>query len=229
MIKKHKKYVRPKQIFERERIDEEDKLVKKFGLKNKTEIWKTQAKVDYFRGRAKDLAKQPPEEQEVFFNKLRALGLKIEGTADVLDLKVENLLERRLPTVLVKKKLANAVKQGRQFVTHKKVLINGTAINSPSYLVPLSEEGQIKIKTKVKKAKPKAKAEKALTAEAPKEESLSSPQGGAPQQSEEAHSKSETENNNAPAEKPTEEKAEAPKEVKEETKIEESKPEEAKE
>jgi len=166
MIRKKKKYVRPKQIFQAERIKEEDELVKTYGLKNKTEIWKTQAKVDYFRGRAKELAKQPLEEQEVLFNKLRALGLKIEGTADILDLKVEDILKRRLPTVLVKKKLCTTPKQARQFVTHKKVLIDGKVLNSPGYLVPLAEEYKITIKKKVRKPKPKPTQE----AEQPKEE-----------------------------------------------------------
>jgi small subunit ribosomal protein S4 len=155
MIRKKNKYVKPRKMFEAERIKEENILVEKYGLKNKKEVWKAQAKVDYYRGRAKTLSKKPIEEQEVFFNKMRALGLETENTADVLGLKVENILERRLPTILVKKKLANAPKQGRQMVTHKRVMINRKVMSSPSYLVPLSEENQITIKQKEKKLKVK--------------------------------------------------------------------------
>ena len=157
MIRKHKKYVRPRQIFKSERIKKENDLADSYGLKNKTEIWKTQAKVDYFRGRAKELAKKSREEQEVLFNKLRSLGLKVEGTADVLDLKVEDILKRRLTTVLVKKKLANTPKHARQLVTHKKVLINGKTLSSPSYLVPVAYEDKITIKKKEKKKIPSLK------------------------------------------------------------------------
>jgi small subunit ribosomal protein S4 len=155
MIRKKRKFVKPKKSFELSRIQEENSLVEKYGLKNKREIWKTLAKVNYFRKRAMELARASLEEQEVLFNKLRALGLKIEGTADVLDLKPIDLLERRLPTVIAKKGLAQTPKHGRQLVTHKKVLIKGNAIDSPSYLVSLSEENEITLNQKAKKPKPK--------------------------------------------------------------------------
>ncbi len=128
MKRKKKKYLKPKKAFEITRI-----------------IRKT-------------LAKLPLEEQEVLFNKLKALGLKTDTTADVLDLKVENLLERRLPTVVVKKKLTTTVKHARQLVTHKKILVDGKIVNSPSYLVPTNKEDSISIKQKVKQPKPKTEA-----------------------------------------------------------------------
>ena len=153
MIRKKKKYSRPRQIYEKERIEEENKLAKKYALKNKREIWKTLAKVKYYRGRAKELAKSSLEEQEVLYNKLRALGLKIDGAADVLGLKVENILERRLPTIMTNRKLANTTKQARQMVVHKRVLIDGKVMSAPSYLVPVAQEKLIAIKNKEKKAK----------------------------------------------------------------------------
>ena len=155
MIRKKKQYKRPMKPFEKSRIAEENKLKEEYGLKNKKELWKAKAKVDYFRNRAKDLAKRPIEEQEILFNKLKALGLNTSNIAEVLDLKVENLLERRLPTVLTQKKLANKVKQARQMVVHKKILIHGNVVNSPGYLVPVAEENEISVK--LKKKKPKVK------------------------------------------------------------------------
>jgi len=158
MIRKKKQYVRPRQIFETERIKEENSLVKKYGLKNKKEIWKTLAKVNYYRGRAKAMAKLPIEEQEVLFNKLRALGLKTDNTADVLGLQVENLLKRRLPTVVSGKKLASTPRHARQMVVHKRILIDGQVVSSPSYIVSVAEEAKITIRKKVKKPKPKVEA-----------------------------------------------------------------------
>jgi small subunit ribosomal protein S4 len=177
MIRKHKKYVRPKQIFETERIKEENQLKERFGLRNKTEIWKTQAKVDYFRQRAKALARSPLEEQELFFSKLRAIGLKVENSADVLDLKVENLLARRLPTIVASKKLAHSPLHARQLVTHKLVLIDGKAMSAPSYLVPVSQENKITIKQKTRKPKPKPTPEaeaQSPTTDAPTEQARES-------------------------------------------------------
>src|SRR3989344_4276333 len=155
MIRKKKRYSRPRKPFEITRIKEEDSLVKQFGLKNKKEIWKILAKVNYFRTRAKALAKSSHEEQQVLFKKLQAIGLKVSTIAEVLDLKVEDLLNRRLPTIIVKKGLANTPKQARQFVTHKKVMINNQIVNSPSYLVPISFEESIQLKIiKSKEKKP---------------------------------------------------------------------------
>lgn len=156
MIRKSKLYSRPKKKYELARMKEENVILAKYGLKNKREIWKSLANVTYFRHRAKILAKKPIEEQQVLFNKLSALGLKVNSIADVLALKLENLLERRLPTVLVKKGFATTAKQARQMVTHKRVMIKNKIVNIPSYIVPISEEEQISIKAG---AKPIQKAE----------------------------------------------------------------------
>jgi small subunit ribosomal protein S4 len=160
MKRKNKSYKKPMKAFQAGRIKSENELKKKYALKNKQEIWKTQAKVDYYRGRAKALASRPHEEQEVLFKKLRALGLKVDVIADVLDLKVEDVLKRRLPTVVAGKKLANTVQQARQMVVHKKIKIGGKVVSAPSYLVPVSEENKIEVKKKVRKPKPAPVEEK---------------------------------------------------------------------
>lgn len=154
MIRKKKKFSRPRKPFEATRIKEENELVKKYGLKNKREIWKTISKIDYFRNRAKALAKSPLNEQELFFKKLQALGLKVKSIADVLDLKVENLLDRRLTTIIADKKIANTPRHARQLVVHKKITINEKVVNAPSYIVQVADENAIAIKQKAKKPKP---------------------------------------------------------------------------
>ena len=100
--------------------------------------------------------------QEVLFNKLKALGLKVSSIADVLALNVESLLERRLPTIVFKKKLASTPKQARQFITHKKVLVNGRAVNIPSFIVTRNLEDKISLKTKRIKAAKIATQEEAV-------------------------------------------------------------------
>lgn len=147
MIRKNKLYVKPRKAYEKARIEEENILIKKYGLKNKREIWKTLAKVTYFRHQAKALARKSNEEQEVFLGKLRELGLNTQILADVLALKVENLLNRRLQTIIVTKQFAQTPKQARQLVAHKKVLVDGKAINKPSYIVPVKFESTIKVKS----------------------------------------------------------------------------------
>ena len=153
MIRKGKLYSRPKKIYESARIKEENVLLDKYGLKNKREIWKTIAKVDYFRRRAKALAKESPEEQQALFNKLKNLGLNTNSITDVLALHTENLFERRLPTVVAKRGLAKTPKHARQMVVHKRVSIDGKRNNTPSYIVRVSEENQITVKKSERKPK----------------------------------------------------------------------------
>ena len=156
MKRKQKSFSRPKQPFNLERIQEENKLRDRYGLKNKKEIWKTLAKINYYRARAKALAKASEEERSAFLAKLQSLGLNTESTADVLDLQVENLLERRLPTIVAKQKLAPTVKTARQMVVHKLITIGGNTVNTPSYIVPVTQEKTIAVKKKAKPAKPAA-------------------------------------------------------------------------
>lgn len=156
MIRKSKRYVRPKKMYEKARIQEENTIVEKYGLKNKREIWKSLAKVSYFRRRAKNLAKSSSEEQEVLFGKLRNLGFKTNSIADVLALNLEDLLSRRLPTIIAKKKLADTVRQARQMVVHKRVAIEGKIVNVPSYIVSVDEESKITIIPSKNKAAVKA-------------------------------------------------------------------------
>ncbi len=160
MKRKHKKYSRPKTPFDKERLEQEAKLKKSFGLKNKKEIWKAQAKINSIREKAKNLISSNEAEKKEFFNQLGKIGIKVSSLAEVLSLNVEDYLKRRLQTVLINKNLARTPKQARQLITHKKVLIKGNAVDSPSYVVPVLLEDKILIKKKKQAEKVKEKIEK---------------------------------------------------------------------
>jgi len=156
MKRKHKTYSKPKRPFDKVRIDEEAEIKKKFGLKNKREIWKAEAKIKLIRERAKRLISANPEEQKALFERLKKIGLEVDSIADILSLDKEDYLKRRLQTIVVDKKLATTSKSARQLITHKRILIDGKVVNSPSYIVPVKLEGKISLKkSKVKKEKPK--------------------------------------------------------------------------
>ena len=72
---------------------------------------------------------------------------------DVLALTTEDLLKRRLQTVLVDKKLARTTRAARQLITHKKVLVAQNIVDSPSYLVSINLEDKIVLKDKIKNKK----------------------------------------------------------------------------
>ena len=160
MKRKHKKYSKPKRPFDKIRIDEEAQIMKEFGLKNKREIWKAEANVNSIREKAKKLISSNPTEQQALFNRLKKIGIKVNSIADVLSLDKQDYLRRRLQTVLVTKRMATTTKGARQLITHKKVLINGRVINTPSYIVPIELENKISLKESKKKGKTKDVKEK---------------------------------------------------------------------
>ena len=154
---------RPKKPFDKKRIDEEAGIKRKYGLKNKKEIWKAEAEISKVRRRAKELIPKTEEERQEFFVKLTKIGFDVKDTSDVLGLTKEDQLERRLQTFVFKKKLAQSIRQARQLITHKNVFVDGKVVNKPAFVVSKDLEGKISLKEQ--KAKPK-KVEK--VAEAPK-------------------------------------------------------------
>ncbi len=150
MKKKHKQYSKPKKPFEKERLIEEEEIKKEFGLKNKKEIWRSESKIKSIRDRIKKLISANSKEQEAFFNRLKKIGLDVNSIADVLSLNKKDYLKRRLQTIVVSKKIATTQKSARQLITHKKILVNGNTIDSPSYIVSIELENKISLKTKQK-------------------------------------------------------------------------------
>jgi|SRR3989344_1250942 len=159
-IKKRRKlFSRPKKLYDRARMDEENILVEKYGLKNKREIWKAKSFVSKIRRRAKDLISSESLEQKKFFERLNKLGMGVSNISDVLALTEQNLFERRLQTFVFKKKLANTPRQARQLIVHKNVLVDGSVVNIPSFIVTSDLENKISLKIGKVKIKKKGKSE----------------------------------------------------------------------
>jgi small subunit ribosomal protein S4 len=155
MKRKQKQYSRPKRPFDKTRIEEESIIKKEFGLKNKKEIWKAEAKIKSIREKAKKLISSNQEEQQAFFDRLKKIGLDVSSIGEVLALDKKDYLNRRLQTILVKNELTTTIRSARQLITHKKVFVNGRIVNSPSYVVPIKFEKSISLKPKLKKPKEK--------------------------------------------------------------------------
>ena len=86
MKRKHKQYSKPKRPFDKTRIDEESKIKKEFGLKNKKEIWRAEKKVKVIREKAKKLIPADAKKQKELFERLKKIGLNVDSIADVLSL-----------------------------------------------------------------------------------------------------------------------------------------------
>jgi len=100
-----KKYETPSHPWEGERIERERELVRKYGLKNKREIWKAETFLRKIRGHARELfvgtgRKQTEKEKEELLKRMITLGLLPPDSQldDILALAIEDILSRRLQT-----------------------------------------------------------------------------------------------------------------------------------
>ena len=134
-------------------MDEERKLLAKYGLKNKRELWKAQSILRGFRGQARELAarlrageEQAKLETEGLLGRLSRLGiLKVASPTidDVLALRTEDVLHRRFEWIVFTKGLAPTPNGARQLIVHGHLSIGDHKVTRPGYLVPAAEEVQI--------------------------------------------------------------------------------------
>ncbi len=151
--KPRKKFEKPSHPWIIERINEENELVKNYGLKNKREVWRTASILRNWRRQARDLQarvrrKEPQAEVEMknLFAKLQNLGiLTTENPTldDILALNIESVLSRRLETIVYTKGLASSPRQARQMIVHGHISVAGHKVTAPSYLVKKTEEHTI--------------------------------------------------------------------------------------
>ncbi len=151
MLRKHKLFRKPRKSFDTVRIEQENSIVAQYGLKNRREIWKAQAKLNSIRNMAKKFFDDTEENQKKFLDKLAKMGLKVEKITDVLALTEKEILDRRLQTIVHKKGIATTIKGARQLITHKHITISGKIVNIPSYMVKTDEEDGIDVVLKQKR------------------------------------------------------------------------------
>jgi len=148
--KQRRKFSRPQHPWKAAAIAEENEIVKKYGLKNKKELWKARERLRRIRQQARKLlghsGDEALKEKQDLIGKLTKWGvLKYTNLDEILALKVEDLLERRLQTIVFKNALAKTVKQARQLVTHKHVIVGSRIVSVPGYIVRKSEEDAVKL------------------------------------------------------------------------------------
>ena len=156
--KAKKLYRRPRMIWTTDQLNAELYIMGSYGLRNKRELWKAQTEVARIRNQARALlalsAEARAEKEKRLLNFLNRLGLAKEGATldDILNLKIEDLLERRLQTIVMKKSGIKSPYQARQLVSHRHVSIGNRKVNIPGYLVRTEEEPQILLHIEVPSA-----------------------------------------------------------------------------
>jgi small subunit ribosomal protein S4 len=152
--KNTKQYSSPKRRFEKSRIESERVLAITYGLRNKREIWRATEVLRKHRSGAREVlamtssigeAPKTIARRDELVATLQRYGLLGQDAAmdNILSLKVEDILERRLQTIVYRKGLARSPKQARQLITHGHIAINGQRVSVPSYMVSISEEAGV--------------------------------------------------------------------------------------
>jgi small subunit ribosomal protein S4 len=149
-----KKYKRPQMMWDSARIARDTELKKSFGLTRKQEIWKAETLLRKYRRMARSLvAARDKQAEKGLLTKLVNLGMleKDAGLDDVLGMSVENILGRRLQTILLRKGVATTATQARQLIVHGHVKLGGRKATHPSAIVPKDDEEKIEVSLVVKK------------------------------------------------------------------------------
>ena len=147
--KQRKKYDTPRFRWRKDILQEELKLVGTYGLRNKHELWRHKTYLSKTRGIARSLISKTAEERAKTENeqlvKLKKLGILPETAVldNVLDLSIEDILERRLQTIVFRKGLARTIFQSRQLITHGHITIDNRRVTLPGFIVPKEDEAKI--------------------------------------------------------------------------------------
>jgi small subunit ribosomal protein S4 len=147
--KQRKKFDTPRFRWRKDVLQEELKLLGQFGLRNKHELWRHKTALSKNRSIARSLISKSTEErtkmESELLDQLKKKGILQETAVldNVLDLTIEDILERRLQTVVFRKGLARTVFQSRQLITHGHITIDGRRVTIPGYIVLKEDEAKI--------------------------------------------------------------------------------------
>lgn len=147
--KKHKMYVTPERPYDQAALMDELRLIGAYGLRNKRELWRHRTQLSKIRRIAREAQSLDPakraEVERRLIRRLQHLGLlKREASIDdVLSLRIEDLLDRRLQTLIYRKGLAKSLFQARQLIVHGHISVKGRRVRVPSYWVKADEEAEV--------------------------------------------------------------------------------------
>ena len=152
--KNRKSYDTPKHPWQAARMAAEVEIVKKYGLRNKKEVWKAHSGLKKYRELARKLLAESTKgnlagslktDADNILNRMKRYGLlKTDAVLDdILSLDVSIFLDRRLQTQVHKQGFANTMKQARQFIVHGHISLDGRKVTIPGYIVSKDEEQKL--------------------------------------------------------------------------------------
>jgi len=147
--KARKQYSRPRSPWRADQLAQELYLLGTYGLRNKRELRKAETQLSSVRKQARTLLAATrvvrEREEKKLLDSLRKKGLiREEATLDdILSLTVEDMLARRLQSMVFKKGMALSALHARQLIVHGHVAVGNRVITVPGYEVGGTDEGLI--------------------------------------------------------------------------------------
>ena len=149
--KARKQYSRPRSPWRADQLAQELYLLGTFGLRNKRELWKAQTQLSSVRKQARTLLAATEavrlREEKKLLDSLKRRGLIKDAATldDILSLTVEDVLARRLQSMVFKKGMALSPLHSRQLVVHGHVAVGERVVTIPSFEVGAADESMIRL------------------------------------------------------------------------------------
>merc|ERR1712224_542250 len=147
-----KTFKKPRRPFEKERLDQEMKVLGEYGLRAKRELWRVQFVLSKLRNAARTLLtldeKDPKRifEGNAILRRCHRYGILADEQDDlnfVLALTPQAFLERRLQTLVFKLGLAKSVHHARVLIRQRHIRVGKQVVNVPSFMVRTDSEKHV--------------------------------------------------------------------------------------
>jgi len=147
--------------YDKQGLISEMKYIGLYGLKSKHELRVVDKMFHDIKRRAKDILIDPSEEKQITYGRSLLSRLEKQGIIQdidytskkeiiaqvekVLDMKIEEILDRRLQTKVFTLGLAKSIHDARVMIGHKHIAVNGAIVDKPGFLVMAKSDGHIEI------------------------------------------------------------------------------------
>lgn len=142
----------PRRPYEKERLDQEMKLLGEYGLRCKREIWRAQLALAKVRSAARKLLTLDEKDPKRLFEgdamlrrlvRYGVLSADEKRLDDVLRLSTQKFLERRLQTRVYKMNYAKSVHHARTLIFQRHIRVGKQLVNQPNFLVRGESESHV--------------------------------------------------------------------------------------